>query len=496
MKEVSTKAVRRFGLKGRLALSVSILALAATVYFLTRPPKLPPPEPLPDTSAILFSAQEEELLSFTVKRPGEEAYTVLKTYEGFQLLGQEYYVLNPEVIGQMADNLAFLNAEETFESDVMSDPSWHADDFGLNEEALEVSARFQDGRSYTLYLGSAVPGETPKDYGQLKGDAALYGFSPALREVFDHPKTWLHAVPQINFSPELLNTLTLTGPEETLSIRRIEDDIWELSSPVSYPVSSGSVESLKTHISGMRLAGFVDQASRLDLEDYGLQTPQLTVAFDLSPSLITRYDEGLEPTSADEVEAQQIVLAFGGRVRDIGYYCLFDGAVYQVTDLSMGFLPKMRAADYLSAYPVNIPLNRVNTLEVTGNDGLSKKLTVELVEEVLPNNQLSRNQNGETLYTFVFSDPSGAEIEATRAAALYESLMAIRSTGSLDASSGEPTSGEALLTVSLEYGGNRRTVKLYPYDALHAAIEVNGTVCFYTDRAYVEAALKTISQLP
>ncbi len=495
MKEVSTKAVKRFGLKGRLIASISILAAAATVYVLTRPPKLPPPEPLPDTSAILFSAEEDDLLSFTIKRPGEEAYTVLRTDTGFQLLGQEYYVLNPEVISQMTANLAFLNAEETFDSDVTSDPSWHAEDFGLSEEALEISARFQDDRSYTLYLGADAPGEPPKDYGQVKGSSALYGFSPSLREVFDHPKTWLHAVPQINFAPELLNAVTLTRPGETLSIRRIEDDVWELSSPVSYPVSAGSIESLKTHISGMRLAGFVDQASRLELADYGLQTPQLTVVFDLSPSLITRYDEALEPASADEVEAQQIVLAFGSKVNNIGYYCLFDGAVYQVTDLSMGFLPKMRTEDYLSAYPVNIPLNRVNTFEVADGDGLSKKLTIELVEEVLPNNQLSRDKDGETLYTFIFSDPSGTEIETSRAAALYEALMAIRSTGNLDAPSGDST-GKALLTVSLEYGGNRRTVKLYPYDALHAAIEVNGTRRFYTDMAYVDAALKAISQLP
>lgn len=493
MKEVSTKETRPSSRVGIILLLIGLLGFGFAMYWFSRPAPLPPPEALPDTSVTLFEAQPEALLSFSIRRPNEEAYTVLKSNSSYLLEGFPYYQLNLATIDRMAESLVFLSAEDTLESSI-TQSGMKPEEFGLGKAALEITARFTQNREYTLLIGDRVPGEPPRDYGMVKGQDALYALSPSIREEFDHPKTWLHAVPSINFSPDLLDSIAFKSKQGTLTIERIFSDVWAMKAPYSYPVSAESAAKLKDKISGMRLAGFVDLANRMNLEDYGLKEPESSVDFRLAPSLITKYSDDFQTSEKQTVDAQQIHLDFGKEIEGVGYYCLYDGAVYQVTYLTMGFLLEAKAEDYLSSFPVNIPLNRVNAFSVSSVNDNGKALRVSLVEAILPNNQISRNEKGEMLYHFAFTDELGNEVETESGIELYKALMAIRFTGEIS----QPDTIQKhapLFKVKLKFGDHERIIKFYPYDALHAAIEIDGTVRSYTDMSYLDAVSQAFSRL-
>lgn len=493
MKDVSTKPVGRGRPYGPLIVTLLLMMIASAIYFLVKPASLPPPELIPDTSVTLFEAEAKDLLSFTVKRPGEEAYTVSRSGDGYLLEGHAHYQLNLQLIDRMAESLAFLSAAETLENNVEAS-SLAPEEFGLGTHALEIGAIFSDGREYTVLIGSRVPGELPRDYGMLRGSKALYAFGISLKDEFDHPKTWLHTVPDINFTPDLLDAFRLETKDKSMSIRQVFDDVWVMDLPFSYPVSNEKVNTLKTHINNMRFAGYVDLASRLSLKDYGLDDPAVTVTFHLAPSILTAYSDDMKTSEQHYVDAQQLVLAFGNETNGIGYYCLFDGTVYQVTKLSMGFLLDTDIQSWLSSYPVNVPLTHIDTFSAAMNDE-KIKLRVEKVEDILPNNDLSRNELGEILYRFVLTEELGREIDLAHGLDLYQSLMAIRAIGAVD----HPPlrDSEALLSVELSFGDTSSIIKCYPYDALHALIEVDGTSLYYTDMSYLEdvkAALAKLSE--
>lgn len=493
MKDVRVKRKKGISRAAEICIAVCILASAFALYLFTRPETLPPPKPAADTSAMLFEAQKSELLSFTVKPSRAQAYTITRQGEGYAAEGYPHYDLNLDLINTMADNLLYLQAENTLGS-YTEDDVVDLDIFGLGDDALEITARFTEGREYTLRIGSSVPGDTPGDYGMLLNKPNLYQMSITIKDAFDHPLNWLHNIPDVNFTPSLLESVRFEREQDRLVLRRIHDDVWVMDEPFSYPVSMDRINQLKESVGKMRFASFIDLAQNIDLADYGLDQPSGRIVFDLAASTITSYSSDMQTSSNRGVEAQQIVIDIGNSIDNLGFYCLYDGAVYQASNLSMGFMTDPEPSSYLSTYPVSIPLHRLTAFSVTSKDGLMIICHVALVEDILPNNEVSRDAQGDTLYNFVFTDGSGKEIPAEDAADLYKRLTEIHSTGRADTSRSYK-GVSPVFEARLQFGRLNRNVKFYPYDALHAAIEVDGTVLYYTDLTYLKEAEKILLSL-
>ena len=112
----------------------------------------------------------------------------------------------------------------------------------------------------------------------------------------------------------------------------------------------------------------------------------------------------------------------------------------------------------------------------------------------MPNNEVSRDAQGDTLYKIVFTNEAGEEVPAEDAAELYKRLTGIRATGKADTSrSYEGVS--PVFEARIQFGQLTREIKFYPYDALHAAIAVDGTVLYYTDLTYLKEAEKIMLSL-
>ena len=173
MKDVRVKRKQGISRAMEICIAICLLLSALVLYVFTRPETLPPPQPVPDTSVLLFEAEKNELLSFTVKPSREQAYTIVKQGDGYAAEGYSYYDLNLDLINTMADSLLYLEAENTLGS-YTEDDTVDFEMFGLGDDALEIRALFTEGREYTLRIGSRIPGDTPGDYGMLQGTPNLY----------------------------------------------------------------------------------------------------------------------------------------------------------------------------------------------------------------------------------------------------------------------------------------------------------------------------------
>lgn len=492
MKEVRVKQRRTWGIGHKAVVAllamVSILAGALLLPRLLRP-AAPLPSPLPDSTIRLFTSEEEKIASFTVSPTGEGPYTIRRDGNQFVVDGQPGFDLSPDAIRAMLDVLIYFEAADVVGS--TETDGLNPVDYGLGEDALYVSVALADGRTFGFKIGNRMLTHTPLDYGMVQGDSTIYALNIDIKQTFDQRLGWLHTLPNINFTPELMDSLQVTG-EQDLHIRRLTDGLWEMEKPFRYPVSVEKMRGMFDAIKKMRFAAYVSPADDEHLAQYGLQEPRLTVAFHLAESVITsQAASGAEPIS-QHVGEQSIRIEIGNPVPGVGFYCRYLDTIYQASDLSMGFLDIKEPETFLSSLPLYIPLSALSHVVISGESGSSSVYDISLVEEILPNNEIARDGQGNILYRYhIVSD--GKEIMEDKFAALYGTLMSIRATGNISETY-EP-GGVPLLSIRLEGDGVERSAVFYPYDALHAAIGVNGTFVHYADLASIKEAINQFRAL-
>ena len=103
----------------------------------------------------------------------------------------------------------------------------------------------------------------------------------------------------------------------------------------------------------MRCALYAGEASEEYLQRYGLGVPDRTITFMLSDSLLTGFDRQGAQTTSRAIPAQQLRIALGEGIGNIGLYCLYEGKIYQASNASMGFLRDSTLERLSSPTPVN-----------------------------------------------------------------------------------------------------------------------------------------------
>lgn len=475
---------------------MALLAVAACVALILVVPRVvrpaaPVPSPLPDTTVKLFTAREDEIAHFTIHPPGEEAYTITRTDGAYQVAEQPDFVLNHASIRAMLDALIYFEAADTV-GDTQED-GLHPEDFGLSEEALHVSLTLTDGRTFGFRIGHRMATDIPLDYGLVDNDPKIYAFNIDLKDTFDQRLRWLHTIPQVNFTPELLDSLHFTGDQKLL-IRRLTDGLWVMDQPYEYPVSAEKMRQVFDAIKKMRFASYISPADEDNLARYGLAQPRSVVTFHLAPSVITAQNAGSDEATVQPVDAQSIRIEVGDTIPGLGFYCRYGDTIYQASDLSMGFVEEADPSAYLSGLPLYVPLNGLSQVALSADSGMQQTYQIALVEDILPNNEIARDAQGNTLYRYLVS-ADGKEQEAEPFVKAYASLMGIRASGSLAEGYQLPEHIPPLLSVRLLGNKLDRVVAFSPYDTLHAAISVNGQLLHYTDLASVANVVAQFAEL-
>ncbi len=461
-----------------IALLSVLVLLVALMLVLQKKSAVPLPKS-EDHSIVLIKKNEADLIKMEVTNKSGDRFTLVKDKKDFRVLGQDDFLLEAVDVSLMVKDLTLLIANEL--AGEVHTTQEALDLLGLGQSAPRAKATYTDGSSLTVVFGNSAQTEVPSDYLMFEGDNKVYFVSPETREHFDRALTSLHQIPSINFNERLVDSIEIVGDEQfTLSH---QENLWELKSPYSYPLDDTKVSTMLTSIGKMRFAQYFGKAEELQLDELGLFPPKRTITFHLSQSTITGFDKEGAPIDSTLVPEQTLTLAFGNNIDLIGLYCLYEGKVYQATNVSMGFLRDLTALSLLSPGPVTLPLNRVTQLEVL-KAGRGTRYAIDFIEKILPNNQIELDKDGNTLYEpYVTVD--GKEIDADKFVREYLKLMALKHSGRLPKDY-VPKTSEPTIMITLHTLQGQSELALFPYGDLHYAMGVNGVFIDYIQKAQVD----------
>ena len=153
----------------------------------------------------------------------------------------------------------------------------------------------------------------------------------------------------------------------------------------------------------------------------------------------------------------------------------------KATVYSAGFLLTQGYEPLLLTAPFNAPTNDLQRLVIRKNGGQTA-YDISLRERVLPNNDFETDESGNILYdVIVEKDGQTADSEAFLTA--YRQLLELRTADRLPEVWTVPDA-EPDFAVEFTRSGASRRVALYPLDALHDAVVVDGAALYRVEKGW------------
>jgi len=461
-------------------LLLALLAALAGGWLLLR--RETPELPLPQTaqSTVLCDRAAQELRRVAIENPYDAPYALIQTENGWQMEGDAGFVFRETMLEDMVNNACQIITEDTV-ADLNGPAGWTAADFGLAEGCVRVTAEFTDGAGLAFRIGVPVAGEIPGYYFQLEGDSRVFIISQDVYEAYSNTRMALHEVSDPALNGSLIDRIAFTG-SQPLTLEK-QADGWYMTAPFRYPLSDAAMDALLKKLEGLRFAQYVGRADALDLAALGLQPPLRTLTLDIAPSIVTGYDDAGQVIGERALDGYQLIFALGDYANEVSFYCLYRGEVVKATVFSAGFLLTQGYDGLLLAAPFNAPTNDLQRL-VWRQEGAETAYDISLRERVLPNNDLETDENGSVVYDVIVSRGSEA-VDSDAFFNAYRSLVSLRTEDRLPADYTLPDAAP-VLEVTLERSASARTVALYPYDALHRAVAVDGVARFLVEKGWAE----------
>lgn len=482
MSPVRRRAVRALRRKWLIpaALAAALALLAGLWFLLRKAPAELPPQPTA-VSSTLWDRPVGTLLRLEIDNPFDAPYALVREDGEWQMEGQPGFVFRSSLLEDMVNNACLIITEDTVGSRT-EHPEWQLENFGLGNGCVRVTAAFADGSAIAFRIGDPVPQEIPAYYFLLEGNDAVYIISADVYDAYTYTRMALHDVRNPALNGEVIDRIAFTGSDPFTAERRA--DGWYLAAPVCYPLSDTAMETLLDKLENLRFAQFAATEEEADLAACGLQPPARTLTLDIAETVVTGYDENGGITGETAVPAYQLRLDLGSLDGDTAFYCLYRGEVLKATVFTAGFLRTQSWETLLSTAPFNAPTNDLQRLTVE-QDGQKTVYALSLVERVLPNNAFETDEDGNVIYDVTVTR-NGERADSDRFLSAYRELLSLRAAARLPADYALPDTAP-LLRITAERSQSTREVALYPLDALHYAIAVNGTALFQAERGWAES---------
>lgn len=467
-------------------LAVAAAAVAAVLLVLRRDPVLPPPEPLPDT-VMLLEEEKDSITALTIT-PREGAVCALVRAEGgFVLSGREKIALREEIVKEMLAVAEYLPAENIIIAPEDWDPGKvDLADFGLENPQVRLEIDYVDGIRTEVRFGDEAPNETPQRYCQVSGVPGLYTALTSETDVFFYDPDALRAFDQPALDASLFNRIDISG-DTTLGMYYTPSG-WYMDAPRHYPLRLAGVEALLSRISAMAFESCLGEADGVDLAAYGLAEPALTVRMTQAASVISGETTDGEQVTVPVSETEYTLLV-GDDTGKSGVYLMWEGRVFKASNFLLGFWKELNPEDLLLQSPINFLVNDLSSVSLQTPRGKAA-YSVTMVESITPNNQIATDEYGQILYDCEVTREGETEpMDAQAFLEWYVALAALSPDGRLP--EGYQASGEPRGVVTLTNDHLTRTVALYPYDALHDAIAVDGEALYFVTRTWLDGVMDT-----
>lgn len=490
MEKVPRKRAKRPIKKWALLLILAAAALAAwgaDWYIRTRLSRQPDFTERAET-VILLAEARENIQSMTVIPEEGDAYLLSRQGDAFVLQGQEENPLRENILKDMLGVAEYMTAENT----VIAPEDWDEgavtlSDFGLEAPWVSLTVAYTDGRRVNVLFGDEAPDDTPQRYCLVEGQPGLFTVLTSETDAFFYDKEALRAFDQPKIDGSLLDRIDVTG-DIILGLFYTPSG-WYLDAPLRYPAQTARVSTLLSRIGQMAFEACLGDAEQMDLRAYGLDSPALTVRLTQAASVINGETTEGEQVSVPVPETEYTLL-IGDETGKSGVYLLWNGQVFKASNFLLGFWKELNADDLLLRAPVNLQVNDLKEVRVRSGE-IQAAYAVEMVESVTENNLIATDEYGQILYDCEVTR-AGEEtpLDTEAFLAWYASLASLAPAGELPAeyrAAGQP---RAVITLTNEH--LVREIALYPFDALHDAVSVDGTAVYYTEKGWLDGVLREL----
>ncbi len=463
-----------------LVMAALVLAVLGAAFFLLEKNK-PLPEPEKANPIWITAMKEDDIQSLSIHEKGKQAYPLVRTEKGMRLLGKEETELRESIVsdmlyaaGNMAANIRIGSLEEV-DADLA--------DFGLEEPSMRIVIENTEGEKQEILLGNAVPEMEPEQYFCLSG-GVLYTVLAEPCDILFHEAEYLRYFEQPELQADLMDRIEVTGKEKL--VFQYTKDGFLMEEPYRYPADEGKMNSLLQRIEHMAFEAYLGKQEENDLAALGLWEPEVTVTLTQAPSVLSGITAEGKSVAFDVAE-KQYTLQLGQNLGGTAVYVLWENEVYKASNFLLGFWKELQTEEFLSQMPMNIKVDRLQkmTAKWPENEAVYE---VEMVEVVAENNEIATDEYGQTLYDAQVKK-NGETMDAAAFLRWYVQVNQILPAGKV---TGEVEKAQCLGSLYLQTEAMERTISFYPFDALHAAVDVDG-VCLY----YIEKdALSLMKALP
>lgn len=496
-KETKPPRQQRLGRRARvLLLLLAALVLAAALVVLlpairTRFPSLLwQREKANLTFRTLDTADVSVLDTVTVRQTDGDSYTLRYRSGKFYLAGADGadQLVNESYTDAIIAAATVIAVEDTVTEDAAEVADYLAD-MGLVPPAITVTVSYASGRTDTLELGATVPGTT-YHYFRWSGGDGLYMCDIGTYEAFEYTAQMLLPVTQPTLVPQLIDRLTIRTPAAgTLALTFVVDGtqayLGTVREPYHYPMDSQAAAALMSALQNLRLGvkvGTVDETNRVT---YGFDAPAAVLDIHQQQGLTTAVDAAGALTSV-QTQEQTIRLTFGKQDGEFFYFCQYAGDCYRVSRFLAAPLIAVSADACLTRAPADMGSVSIASIQAQTGDGALDVRAV-YTEHVLENNQIEKDENGDTVYDISVT-ANGVPITVDAFNALTQRLQQMTVSGRLDAAQ-TPTGAPRWQLAITTTGGVTRTLAAYPLDAFSDVLTVDGVAMHFISAEAIRIAL-------
>ncbi len=484
VKKKKTRALRRGWL---LACALVLLAGVWCAYGLLSRPETVVEAHDHETSGTLAAYEAAQVARMGITLRNGDSWAAVQNAEGTLTLEDEPdYEISATTAAKLLESASTITYQEVLTEDAAE----YADrlaDFGLETPRVVLDVTYADDARWVVRIGDAVSlDEGNAYYMTVDGDHRLFALDKGSAEAVMVERALLHPVTQPTLHKSRFDRITFSdGAGNVLANWELQGDIggnaqdrWMLTAPVKYPADGEAISNLQTNLENLRLGAYVGEATPENLAAYGFDAPRLVLEVHMAAGSIgtTGLDGVYAVTDWPE---ESFVLTIGGAKNANVDYVRVGEKIYISSHYAMEVLMDMDPIATLSRYTVPVALGNLHQLTIR-RDEVERVYTVSRTEQVAENNQLVTDSEGNVVYDMGCT-LNGVEVAYAAFESAYNELLKVTVSGYLPqvwTAEEEPHTTYIFEAVT----GERYTLELVRFDALHDAVLLDGHAVFYLIR--------------
>ncbi len=317
--------------KTTIVAALLLAALGTYIYFYER-------EPVEDTDSEeveLFELETEDFRTIEIRRSEGENLKVTKDNDSWRIFKPIEAPADTTEVESLARNIAELERGRY----VAEGEDIDLDEFGLAEPELQVHFEVEGAETSTgLLLGDETPTGSNR-YAKLSTENKVFVISSHLKGDFDKDAWDLRDKKVLHFDTDLVERLSLKGPENEVILAKASEDLWNVTTPSFCRADRYKASSLVSRFETAKMEEIVSESVD-ELAGFGLDPAAYEVDIQLKGGENVRLQIGDEKDGkyyARDLDRSLVFLVASSLVDDIKkdpseYRSkrLFDYATYQV----------------------------------------------------------------------------------------------------------------------------------------------------------------------